>query len=370
MKLSRSYSWAVAVLATVLCAGAIFAGTSAPGAVYTMTNSPAGNSVLAFQRSADGTLAGAGSFSTGGTGTGAGLGNQGALALGNNRWLLVVNAGSDSVSVFRVEEDGRLSLADVQPSGGDMPVSITVDRSLVYVLNAGAPNNIAGFTLDAAGHLTPLPGSTRPLSAASSSPAQVQFSPDGNVLVVTEKATNKIVTYTVGSDGLASGPIVHNSVGATPFGFAFGLRDQLFVSEAFGGAADASAVSSYSVSAAGALQVISGSVPTTETAACWVVVTNDGRFVYTTNTGSGSISGYAAASDGVIQLLSADGRTGVTGAGSGPIDMALSRNSRYGYVLNSGNQTISAFAVGADGSLAPIQTLGGLPAGLNGLAAY
>jgi 6-phosphogluconolactonase (cycloisomerase 2 family) len=76
-------------------------------------------------------------------------------------------------------------------------------------------------------------------------------------------------------------------------------------------------VSSYLVSANGALQVVSPAVPTTETAACWVVVTNDGRFAYTANAGSGSVSGLAIAFDGSLRLLDADGQTGVTGAGSG-----------------------------------------------------
>ena len=55
-------------------------------------------------------------------------------------------------------------------------------------------------------------------------PAQVEFSPRGNLLVVTEKMTNKIDTYTVGRRGLAEGPMVHNSVGITPFGFEFDRR--------------------------------------------------------------------------------------------------------------------------------------------------
>jgi 6-phosphogluconolactonase (cycloisomerase 2 family) len=98
------------------------------------------------------------------------------------------------------------------------------------------------------------------------------------------------------------------------------------------------------------------------------VVTANGRFAYTSNTGSGSISGYAVAQGG-LTLLDADGLTGITGPGTAPIDLALSRNSRYLYALNSGNQTIAAFAVGADGSLTAIGAVSGLPASANGLTA-
>ena len=99
---------------------------------------------------------------------------------------------------------------------------------------------------------------------------------------MTEKNTNLIDTYDVDLDtGLASGPNPQASAGATPFGFAFDRRGHLIVSEAFGGAADASAVSSYAV-ADGIIDPISPSVATSETAACWIVVTKNGRFAYTT----------------------------------------------------------------------------------------
>ncbi len=267
-----------------------------PGAVYTMTNSSGGNSILVFNRTADGRLLEDGSYATGGLGSGDGLGNQGAVVLSkNNRWLFTVNAGSDEISVFAVRRRG-LKLVDRIDSGGRRPVSLTVDRRVLYVLNAGSmegdADNISGFKIARNGTLSPLQGSTRPLSDDSTGPAQIAFSNDGDVIVVTEKATNNILVYTVEGCGYVDGPTVYPSEGMTPFGFGFGKRGQLFVSEAFGGAPDASAVSSYSVSAEGDLAVVSSSVATNQTAACWVVVTKDGRFAYDTNAGSGSISGF------------------------------------------------------------------------------
>jgi 6-phosphogluconolactonase (cycloisomerase 2 family) len=138
------------------------------------------------------------------------------------------------------------------------------------------------------------------------------------------------------------------------------------VSEAFGGAAGASAASSYELAEDGDLQVISPSVPTTETAACWVIVTRNGRFAYVSNTGSGTISGYRVVRNGTLHLLNDDGVTGTTGPG--PIDLAMSRSSRYLYSLNSGDGTISAFRVNANGSLNALPGVSGIPAGANGLA--
>jgi len=340
------------------------------GAVFTMNNAVGGNAVLVYNRGADGTLTAAGSVLTGGSGTGTGLGNQGAVVLSDNRrWLFVVNPGSNDVSVFSLKR-GKLKLVDRVASGGERPISLAFDRGLLYVLNAGDPGNITGFTLSHRGKLKPLPGSTRPLSGPGTAPAQISFDPEGDLLVVTEKASNNIDVYTVNKDGLANGPQVQPSAGATPFGFAFDRRGRLYVSEAAGGAPDAGSVSSYRLSDSGSLTAISPVVATTETAACWVVVTGNGRFAYTTNTGSGSITGLRIRHGGTIELLDADGRTGDTGAGSSPIDMALSRNSRFLYSLNSGNGTLSAFRVRKNGSLVALPGISGLPAGTNGLAAF
>jgi 6-phosphogluconolactonase len=340
----------------------------AAGALFTTDNATAGNHVLAYNRAADGTLSFLGEFATGGIGTGGGLGNQGALILSRSgRWLFACNAGSDEISVFQVTPQG-LQLTDKVGSGGRRPISLALHRNLLYVLNAGGlvgdADNVTGFRFFN-GELSPLADSTRPLSAVNTDPAQINFSRDGNVLVVTEKATSVIDTFTVNDDGLIDEHQQFASVGQTPFGFAF-RRDALIISEAFGGAVNASAVSSYGLADDGSLQVISSSVPTTETAACWVVVTRNGHFAYVSNTGSGTLSGYNVSSDGSLSLLDADGVTGVTGPG--PIDMALSVNSHFLYSLNSGDGTISTFRVNHDGSLSSLPGVAGIPAGANGLA--
>ncbi|MEO5823310.1 MAG: beta-propeller fold lactonase family protein [Vicinamibacteraceae bacterium] len=338
-----------------------------PGTIYTASNATAGNAILVFDRLADGRLVPAASVPTGGAGTGAGLGNQGGLLLTrDDRWLLAVNAGSHSLSVFEVRPRG-LRLVDVQPTGGQQPISVTEHRGLVYVVHAGS-DTISGFTLGRNGRLRAIEGSTRALSGAGVGPAQIAFTPAGDYLMVTEKNTNKIVTFEVERDGSTSAMHVQDAAGATPFGFAFGRRDQVFVTEAFGGAPNASATSSYEIDRHGILTAVSPSVATGQTAACWAALTPDGRFAFVTNTGSGSITGYAIDFDGHIELLDDDGRTGVTGDGSAPIDVVITDSGRFLYDLNSGSHTIGSFRIGADGSLRPLPFAAGLPVGANGLA--
>ena len=348
-----------ASLAARLTADAAADG-SGPGAVYALTNQTSGNAVAVFSRAADGMLAAAGSAATGGTGTGSGLGSQGALALSDDgRWLFAVNAGSNEVSAFRVGPAG-LSLTSLAGSGGTRPIGLTVHGSLLYVLNAGGDGNISGFSVGPDGALAAIPGASRALSGAGVGPAQVAFSPDGLWLIVTEKTTNLLDVYAVGPDGVVTGRTSYASAGGTPFGFAFGHRDELFVSEAAGSA------SSYVLGVSGGVAAVSGAVATHQGAPCWLVVTRDGRFAYTANAQGASISGFAVGTDGSIQLIDPTGLTASVNRGN--TDLALSVNSRYLYQLDG--SSIFGFQVQADGHLAPAGTVVGLPAGTVGLAAH
>ena len=358
-------------VATALALAAACVQAQAPaqsgGMVFTETNSASGNAVMAFQYSADGDLTPIGQVATGGLGTEGGLGNQGALALSeSHRWLFAVDAGSNEISVLDTRAAG-LSLIDKVPSGGTRPVSITVHGDLLFVLNAGGTGNITGFRIAGNGHLNPIANSTRPLSSVSASAAQVQFNNAGEQLIVTERATNVIDVYSV-DDGIATGPTVHTSNGKTPFGFAIDRRDHLIVSEAFGGAANASAVSSYDLdSDSGALPTVSASVPTNQSAACWVVVAGHGRYAYAANTGSGSVTGYRIGSDGSLTRLTADGRSALTGAG--PTDEAVNAGGRLLFVLSPKSGQLAAFRVQADGTLIAAGSAAGLATAGTGLAA-
>ncbi|MEP6637543.1 MAG: beta-propeller fold lactonase family protein [Acidobacteriota bacterium] len=346
------------------------------GVVYTASNSSSGNEVVAYKRERDGSLVFQQSFPTGGTGNDVGLGglgNQGGIVMTKRgHQLLVVNPGSDSVSAFIVQANGTLTLTDTEPSNGVLPNSVTISGRVVYVLNSADAGSIAGFTLDTDGNLTPIPGSIQPLSGMPiTAPAQIQFTPDGSALVVTEKMTNLIDTFLVDGNGVASPPLLHASAGETPFGFDFSRDGYLIVSEAFGGLPDIGAVSSYSLILSDELNVITPSSPTNQTAACWIVTTSSGRFAYTTNTGSGTVSGFAInRATGQLTPLDADGVTAETGADSVPVDEALSWDSHYLYVLNSGTQEILGFRVNqSDGSLEQVTEVGGVPPFAFGLVA-
>lgn len=340
---------------------------SGTGNVYTLSNQADGNKVLAYHRAVNGELVFDAAYSTGGNGTGGGLGNQGAIILADDdETILAVNAGGNSISSLKVTGSG-LNLKSTVSSGGMQPVSIAVHDDLVYVLNAGGNGNISGFRLGNNDKLQAIPNSTRPLSvAATTAPAQISFVSDGRVLVITEKATNTITTYTINQSGVPGAMHTMTSASPTPFGFANGRLGVVFVSEAVGGAPGASVLSSYRIHLDGSISLIDGSVGAGQSAACWVVVTKNGQFAYTTNTGSNNLSTFNVNSfSGSINVLDAISAT----TAAGPIDAALTNHSEFLYVLNAGGNSISVFAVAGDGSLTPIQLVGGIPQGATGLAA-
>lgn len=330
--------------------------------VYTLSNDANRNEVLAFQRYGRGTMQPAGHFATGGTGTGAGLGNQGALALSDSeRYLFAVNAGSSDVSVFRVD-NGGLELVDRVAEEGLTPVSVTVDHTRVYVVNAG-DDSIFGFRFDPhAGTLRPLPGSHQRLSGSGTAPAQISFDLEGDALVVTEKASNKITSFALGRDGVPVARHVIESAGTTPFGFAFGKREQFFVSEAQGGAAGGATVSSYQLRDDGTVAAIAGEVAVGQTAACWLATTPNGRIAFTADTPANAISAFAIDSQGRPTLLQTR-----AAEENRPTDLAVSTDGQLLYTLSGGDHSIGVYRIRPGGALEKQAGVDSLPAGVTGL---
>jgi 6-phosphogluconolactonase len=324
------------------------------GSLYTQTNDPNGNTVQRFDRAADGSLSPAGTFATGGVGL-AGLGGrQGAVELsGDERYLYAVNAGSDSVSVFRAGQ--RTRLIDTVSSRGVAPVSIAEHRGRVYVLNSGGTPNVAAFWRGFDGSLKPIPGGTRELAPGAQGAAQVSVTPDGRSLVVSERVSNRLETLPLDRFGRPGAPVVTVSSGAVPFGFGMTQQGTIVVSEA-----GASSVSSYRLDAAGSLHTVTASLLVGQGAACWVAVSPNGRFAYTGNA-AGGISGFAVARDGSLTAL------GTTNLLPSPRDLDFDSSGRFLHAVSPGGQ-VTSYRVGHDGSL----TLAGTApaaAGITGAAA-
>ncbi|HCF70140.1 MAG TPA: hypothetical protein DER33_00875 [Syntrophomonas sp.] len=345
------------------------------GMVYAMTNSAAGNKVIAFRRGANGRLTRVKAYETGGRGTGKAqvdpLASQGSLILSRGGgFLFAVNAGSNSISSFRVANSGRLTLVNVVPSGGVKPNSICQFGSLLYVTNVGNTthkfaSNVTGFRIQKNGRLSRIKGSTHLLSRTDAQPTCVVFSPDGHKIIVSELNKNHLSVFRVNRNGTLTGPYVNQSNGAGPFGSVFLSRGLLLVSEA-----GPNALSSYKEAANGTLKVISGSVLNRQLATCWVVASPREHFAYTSNAGgNGTITLYRIKKDGTLAVVKSI--RSVLSRNAAPIDSGVSKRGGNLYVLNGNEGSISVFRIRTNGHLVRLQVFKdtGLPkVGAQGLA--
>jgi 6-phosphogluconolactonase len=339
-------------------------GTSS-GAVYVQTNA-APNEVIAFRRAADGSLDLIGSVATGGDGDGSPhLQSQGSVTLtGDGQYLLVTNAATGDLSVFSVAADGSIELRE-RVHTGSTPRSVAERDGLVVVLNTGEAG-LVSFRLSAEG-IAPVEGGDQALAANHTDPAQVAFSPDGSMVVITERATDSIVTYEVTAGGSFGASSQVASEGPTPYGFAFTSEGTLIVTEAFGAQKGAAAASSYAI-LDGSLVVRTSSVGNGRSEICWAVVTPDDRFAFTTNFADSAVSRYAIASDGSLSLEDAMAGISVEGM-PGLRDEDLSSDGRFLYAIDADGGRIYGWSVEAEGALGPVGSWGGVPATVAGLAA-
>jgi 6-phosphogluconolactonase len=338
---------------------------TASGAVYVQTNA-APNEVIAFRRADDGSLDLIGSVATGGDGDGTPhLQSQGSVALTRDgQYLLVTNAASDDLSVFSVAADGSIELRE-RVHTGSTPRSVAESDGLVVVLNTGEPG-LASFRMRAEG-IEQVEGGDQALDTSDADPAQVGFSPDGSMVVITQRGTDSVVTYEVAPDGTFGASSEIASEGPTPYGFAFTSGGTLIVTEAFGAQKGAAAASSYAIED-GSLEVRTSSVGNGRSEICWAVVTPDDRFVFTTNFADSAVSRYAIASDGSLSLEDATAGISVEGM-PGLRDEGLSSDGRFLYAIDADGGRIYGWSVEADGALEPVGSWGGVPQTVAGLAA-
>ena len=325
--------------------------------IYSITNAADSNEVIALKLDLYYNTVHVTSYQTGGKGTGSPnedpLSSQGAVILSPDKhFLFVVNAGSNSITSFRITSSGALVLADVKPSGGFQPISLTAYCGLLYVANAGngstIASNIMGFYVDVNGMLTEIAGSSKQLSSLQAKPACIVTNYNGRIIVVTERNTNLLSIFTMQADGSLNDPIFSNSSGTGPFGAVFFTNEILLVAEA-----GTNAISSYRVNPNGTLSVISPSVLNYQKATCWISLSENPGCAYTSNAGSNTISVYEVDWEGYMSVTNIRYSTD-NGTGS-PIDSSVCANNLY--VLNGNQGTISIFHIDSGGKLARTEVL-------------
>jgi 6-phosphogluconolactonase len=349
-------------------------------ALYSATNNPGANAVVWWRRNSNGTLTKKGTVKTGGKGIAAQQpfgfpieDSSGSIALtSDGKILFVPNAGDNTISAFQITSKGP-KLVDRVTSGGILPVSLTVHKNTLYILNE-VSGTIFGYHFSKTGFLTPIVNSEQALSTVGNLgvAAQIGFDPSGKTLVVSLRALpatkGTIDTFKVNGDGSTGPAVAHTADDANPFGFAF-AGERLIISNV-GFVATPPGVmpnpvdptqfngttSSYNLSATNL--TLNNTASSNARAACWVVISKDKKFAFVVNTlsgsvpetgsGKGSIARYSIGSDGKLTLL---GNTDTTPGGF-PGDEALSSDGKYLYVL-------TPFVMGKDQSHLDVYSVSG-----------
>ena len=341
------------IAATALVAGPAAAAPQhhdRGGAVFVQSDNVAGNTVVAYARSADGALIKTHTYSAGGLGgvlTGSvvdHLASQGGLTFDDTRThLYAVNAGSDTLAAFDVHST-RLTDRQVIPSGGDFPVSVTTHGDLVYVLNARGGGSIQGYRRvgDA---LVRVPAWRRDLGIDTAqapefthTPGQITFTPDGSKLIVTTKAgAHSLDVFAVNHGAPSAHPVRTVLAGTVPFAVAFDTHGRLLVTEA-----GPNVVASFALRHSGTLTALHQAA-TGQAATCWITAIGD--TVYASNAGSATVTGYRVKAGGVLRSL------GNTTTDAGTVDGAASSDGKNLYVQAGANGIVDSYHVHHDGSL-------------------
>ena len=359
------------------------------GAVYAMTNGDGvGNAIVGFARNDAGLLTYLATTPTGGEGTGRRgvpaleimngfdplMSNHALVHDAARQLLFAVNAADGTVSSLAIADDFSLTVISTV-AVGTFPTSLAVHGDVVVVAlsgnpAAGEPTGLVSLGVGEDGSLALIDGSATMLSDAEmTKPTDIVFTADGTHVIVTDTMTNLLSVFPVGTDGLFGQVIATSSNGVGAFGTTILGTDRLVVTETQGGPTmggfGRASISVYAIGDDGALTTLADQVSTTRTAACWVAVTPDGHQAITANTGDGTISTFAIADDGTAVLESAVAaqQTTTVGRGSGPIDSAISPDGAFYYQLWGGLGVVTGYAIGTDGTLAPVDGAigGGLP---------
>ncbi len=362
---ARRVAAAVALAATAYAPAGVHAQTSTAAfddyglhrhTLYIDANITGGNAVLAYDIHADGSLhALSGSpFPTGGLGfydSSFVLGPfdvDQEMALAGNV-LYAVNAGSNSISALRIGFDGSLSPLPGQPftSGGSTPVSLGLHgQYLVTVDSAQDPAQagqgyvpsltVSAIMPDGGLRLLPnapvtLPSDAQPSQALTTNTGPYVFTaefPGGGDLNAYYQSANGLLTQT---DSTLL-PMEPDNVQPLPLGlWANPHAPFLYV-----GFVNTSEVGVYTVNHAGKLQFVT-KVPNSGIAVCWLRVSSNGRYLYTSNTGDESMSVYDLSNPALpieIQHI-------VVGGTGGVQQFSLTPDQHYLYLLQEVNSAAS-----------------------------
>jgi 6-phosphogluconolactonase (cycloisomerase 2 family) len=261
-------------------------------------------------------------------------------------------------------------LVDQESSGGAFPIAVAEHSGTVYVLDAGGSGAVVAFKDNGHGKLQMISDSSVFLTGTNSGASSISVSPNGQWLVVIEKASNSIDVFPIQGDGTLGTVVSNKSVTAGVFATVFTPSGQLIVSENQpNSGTDTSSISSYTINANGTLAAVSQSLPSFGNGNCWNAISSNGKWTYVDNSATSTVAGFSVAPNGTLTPIAGTILSTLPN-GSTNLDMAISGDGKYLFNVLSGSGGIGVYTINSDGTLNQLGDIEGLPktAGFNGIA--
>ncbi len=319
--------------------------------VISSTNDSIQNEIVGYRRNSNGKLDSLFTLSTFGKGINGPLRSQNSMLwTKEGKFLLVCNAGSNDVSVFKIDGE-NVTFLNKYSSGGQTPVSITQYKDFIYVLNSGHHGILSGFKITQDGTLNPIPGINIEVDTMVSGPAQASFTCDGSGIIITCRSSNKIIGFQMSKDGIPVGKTSISSNTEVPYGFDLDEDGKIFVTEA-----KQSGISVYQWKNGKELEKLFDLSKDLHTAACWIKLTKDRKYAFVADADPKNIAGFQIAKTGQCTLIKSDGKSSSTE--NTPTELTIV-DDQFLYVSSIRNSAIEVYQIDGSGNLIKIQKLDG-----------
>ncbi|MFG2000978.1 beta-propeller fold lactonase family protein [Spirillospora sp. NPDC048911] len=276
------------------------------------------------------------------------------------RTLYVTNRATDDVTVFKIGPDGRLTTAGGRTGTGNEPRGLVFspDARHAYGVNGddsvSAQGTVSAYTVSGDGGLTPLGA---PVGTGGDTGFGIAIDPAGKALYVTNIDSGTVTVFAIQPDGrvvrlgepVTTGYDSPRGVAVSPDG------RRVFVSHGRPAEGRDDVVVTFAVNADRTL-TRAGTPARVGSGGNGVAVSPDGRFLYVVSTGSDQVSGFAIGRDGDLASLPGSPFP----AADFPEGAAPSPDGSLMFVTSPGSQrpddarAVSAYTVGQNGTLRPV----------------
>jgi 6-phosphogluconolactonase len=278
----------------------------------------------------------------------------------SNRFLYAAIPNANEINAYREDPNAgvldELTVSPVVAGQGVRSLAIHPSNKYLYAANA-FEDDISVYDISSTGALTEVVPNTGRVPTGTT-PSLLTVDPAGQYLYVSNLASNNISSYSIDSTGALT------PVPGSPFQVGSGVLNMkvspsgnfLYVSVAVGVVGLTGSIEVWPLSNGALVTPSSGiQIISTGTSPYGMAIDSSGNYLYVSNFGDDSISEYSIGSDGSLTSIATVGAG--LGILAGPVNILVNNAGTYLYVANETASTVVAYAIdSSNGSLALLPT--------------